>query len=267
MTTERQREARKWMIALALFCVLLFGAIAWLICGPPTGSRSHITGDSDEKNPAAVRYTIVKEEDQDIPIKTEILQHIVVEGVPTKGAIEAELMNRYRTALARRGFRYYNPATSIGIYIYASKEQALAGQGLWIGMLDKSPPPSSGPQTFINEERLAALTQPSEDRFGLTEATRKHVFWEESAAEHTADYEAMVRTRNVPGGQHYVVQHHKVEEQLYEKYTAEVACHYKISKDQLGEIVVEGVKKGWVAAPKNSKYLEEMMRPHPFSKR
>src|SRR5258706_16302212 len=104
-------------------------------------------------------YKIVLEEMQDIPIKTAIVQHIVVEGVPTQAALKAELMDRYRAALARRGFRYYNPATSIGIYIYASKEQALAGRGLWIGMIDKVPSDSSEPQADINTDRLAALSQ------------------------------------------------------------------------------------------------------------
>src|SRR5260221_10124780 len=130
MVTER-----KWMITIGLFCVLLLGAIASLTYRPTDGAKNNGSADSTEKSQAAVRYTIVKEEIHDIPIKTEILQHIVVEGVPTQGALKAEIMDRYRAALARRGFRYYNPATSIGIYIYASKEQALARPGLWIGML------------------------------------------------------------------------------------------------------------------------------------
>ncbi len=116
---------------------------------------------------ARVTYTVVDEKIYDKPIKTQIEQHIVVSGVPTKAELEAEILKRYRAATARRGFRYYNPATNIYIYVYGTEQQARAGQGLWIGMLAKGF--SDKGVGLINEERLAALSQAPEERFGLSD--------------------------------------------------------------------------------------------------
>ena len=70
---------------------------------------------------ASVTYTVIEENIYDKPIKTQIEQHIVVSGVPNKAEVEAEILKRYRVAAARRGFRYYNPATNIFIHVYGSK--------------------------------------------------------------------------------------------------------------------------------------------------
>ena len=131
MATERQREARKWRITIGLFCVLLIGAIASLKYGPSDGLKSNVSGDDNEKIQATVRYTVVEEKISDSTLKTESEQHIVVEGMPPRRH------SKLRSCLARRGFRYYNLVTNIFIYVYASKEQALAGQGLWIRMITK----------------------------------------------------------------------------------------------------------------------------------
>lgn len=191
---------------------------------------------------AAAKYVLLDEKVSDTAIKTQIEQHIVVEGVPTKVELETEIMNRYRAALARRGFRYHNPATNIFIYVYGSKEQARAGQGLWIGMIGKGFSDKQEPRVMISQERLAALTQAPETRFGLSEATRKQAYREVAAAEDRGTREAMARVHDSK-----IMEQIKLERQLQEKYRAEIARKYKLTQDQLSKIVVEGATKGWPA--------------------
>ena len=191
---------------------------------------------------ARVTYTVVDEKIYDKPIKTQIVQHIVVSGVPTKAELETEILKRYRAARARRGFRYYNPATNIFIYIYGTEQQARAGQGLWIGMIAKGFSDKGEPRVLINEERLAALSQAPEVRFGLSEQRRKQVFRETAAAEDRATRDARAR---VPDSQ--IMRQIDLDRELAEKYKAKVAQQYGLNNDQLLKITVEGVKKGWPA--------------------
>lgn len=189
-----------------------------------------------------VSYTLIDEQIYDKPIKTQIGQHIVVSGIPSKADLKAEISKRYRAALARRGFRYHNPATNIYIYVYGTEEQARAGQGLWIGMLAKSYSDKGVPEVMVNDERLAALSATPEKRFGLSEAQRKQVFREVADAEDRATREAMAR---VPDSQ--IMKQIELERELTEKYKAEVARKYGLTKDHLLKISVEGVRNGWLA--------------------
>ena len=191
---------------------------------------------------AGVTYTVVDEKISDKPIKTQIEQHIVVSGVPTKAELEAEILKRYRAAAARRGFRYYNPATNIYIYVYGTVQQARAGQGLWIGMIAKGFSDKVEPRVRINEQRLAALSQAPEERFGLSEQRREKVFREIAAAEDRATRDAMAR---VPDSQ--IMKQIDLESELVEKYKAKVAQQYGLTNDQLLKITVEGWEKGWLA--------------------
>lgn len=189
---------------------------------------------------AGVTYTVVDDKIYDKPIKTQIEQHIVVSGVPTKAELKAEILKRYRAATARRGFRYYNPATNIYIYVYGTEQQARAGQGLWIGMIAKGFSDKGEPRVLINEERLAALSQAPEKRFGLSEQRRKQVFREIAAAEDRATRGARAR---VPDSQ--IMKQIDLERELGKKYKAKVAQQYGLTNDQLLKITLEGVTKGW----------------------
>lgn len=191
---------------------------------------------------AGVTYTVVDEKIYDRPIKTQIEQHIVVSGVPTKAGLEAEILKRYHAAMSRRGFQYYNPAANIYIYVYGTEQQARAGQGLWIGMLAKGFSDKAEPRVLVNEDRLAALSHAPEERFGLSEEKRKRVFREIAAAEDRAMREAMAQ---VPDSQ--IMKQIDLERELRDTYKAKVVQHHGLTNDQLLKITVEGVKKGWPA--------------------
>lgn len=189
-----------------------------------------------------VSYSIVDENIYDKPIKTQIEQHIIVSDVPTKFQLKAEILQRYRAALARRGFRYHNPATNIYIYVYGTEQQARAGQGLWIGMSAKGFSDKGEPNVLINEPRLAGLSQTPEERFGLSEQRRKQVFREIAAAEDRATRDARAR---VPDSQ--IMKQIDLERELGKKYKAKVVQQYGLTNDQFLKVTVEGVKKGWPA--------------------
>ena len=189
-----------------------------------------------------VTYTLVDEQIYDKPIKTQIEQHIVVSGVPSKANLKAEILKRYRAAIARRGFQYHNPATNIYIYVYGTKEQARAGQGLWIGMLAKSYSDKEVPEVLVSDERLAALSALPEKRYGLSESKRKQVFREIAKAEDRATREAMARIPNTQ-----IMKQIDLERKLTDKYKAEVARKHGLTKDLLLKISAEGVKNGWPA--------------------
>ena len=183
---------------------------------------------------------MVDEEVSDVPIKTQIEQHIVVSGVPTRAELEAEILKRYHTAMSRRGFKYHNPVTNIYIYVFGTKEQAGARKGLWIGMVAKGKSDTGTPKIFINEERLLARSSKPEELYGLSEQERIDIFHEIVVAEDKASSDAMA---HFPDSQ--IMKQIKLESELTKKYKADLAIKYDLTEKQLRKIAVEGATKGW----------------------
>ncbi len=125
--------------------------------------------------------------------------------------------------------------------MYGSEEQARAGQGLWIGMLAKSYSDTGDPQISINQDRLVALSAVPEERFGLSESKRKDVFREIVAAEDRATREARAR---VPDSE--INKQIDLQRKLMQRYKRHVARKYALNENELPEITIEGVKKGWL---------------------
>lgn len=136
-------------IALRLCRASIAGAVLVVVtaCGPDE------TADND-------RFSLVNEEINDVPVKTQIAQHVAAQGVPTKSELETEILKRFRAARKRSGFRYHDSPTNIYIYVYGSKEQARAEQGLWIAMLAKN-------YDDAGEPRLCRILQRSHARRAL----------------------------------------------------------------------------------------------------
>ena len=189
-----------------------------------------------------VKYTIVDEKIYDIPIKTQIEQHIVVSGIPTKEELEIALQKFYSTAIARRGFRYHDRATNVYIYIYGTRQQAEAGQALWVGMLAIPSIDKDNPRITVNEDRLAALVQVPEEHFGLSEQSRKQVFLAFGLAADRSMRNAMER---IPDSQY--MEQIELERELLDQYRAKISKKYGLTSKQLNEISLEGIEKGWVS--------------------
>lgn len=101
-------------------------------------------------------------------------------------------------------------------------------------------PDRGEPQVQISEMRLAALSSQPEERFGLSEEVRRRVFRGIAAAEERATQEAMER---VPDS--LIMEQIELERELGAEYKRGLARKYNISEEELQEIGVEGVKKGW----------------------
>jgi hypothetical protein len=214
----------------------------WVYWQPTAAEWAEIEAEAENaRKKSRVTFSLVDEELSDVPAKTQIVQHIVADGVPTRSDLEEEIQRRYQAATARRGFRYHNPATNILIYVYGTKEQAKAGQGLWLGMIAKWDNRKSDPPVVISEQRLAALSQPEEQRFDLSESERKRIFRQIAALEDRASEEAMALVPNS-----MVMRQIDVQDELEKKYKAELARRNQLTEDQLLEISVEGVTEGWV---------------------
>lgn len=234
--------------------VVLSGCLAlvFLACSPEKSSSelsstSRVHGETASETAGAVDqidegvvYTMLDESVSDTPGKTQIEQYIVVDGIPSREGLIAEIRRRYAEAKARHGFRYHNPASNIYIYVFGSEEQARAGQGLWIGMIAQGPVDRGEPQVEISEMRLAAMSSKPKEQFGLSEEVRQRVFREMSAAEERATREAMKR---VPDSR--IMEQLELERELGAEYKRELARKYNISEEQLQQIGLEGVKKGW----------------------
>ena len=188
-----------------------------------------------------VTYTIVEENIADTMFSTKIDQHIVVTGIPSKAELETALQEFYNTAMARR-FHEREQATHVWIYIYGTQQQAKAGQGLWIGMLEMTPFKEHKPEITVNERRITALAQVPEERMGISERTRKQVYLDLGDAELKAIRIAMARFPDPP--QYKKQLEH--ERQLRDQFTVEILKKYGLPSEQHDEIMIEGFEKGWV---------------------
>ena len=202
----------------------------------PTSSPSPSLSSSPLNS---VTYSLVDEQISDTAVKTQIKQHLLASGLPSRPQLEAELRTRYEAAQARRGFRHSEFPTNIFIYIYGTEEQARAGQGLWLGMISKVKSDAS-PRLAVAEDRLSALSAPPEARFGLPEARRKAAFKAIVAAEVRATKDAREK---VPDSQ--IMKQIDLEVELKAKYKKAVEREYRVTGEQLHDIGVEGVTKGW----------------------
>ena len=188
-------------------------------------------------------YTIVDEDVYDVPIKTQITQYFVVSGIPTKADLKSEIMKRFVEVSGRGGFKYYNPATNIYIYIYSSTRNARLEQNLWIGMLAKNFP-DKAPQIYIDDGRLAALSQTPQKRFGKSESDRKRLYRNTMLLARKSSNDAI---KEIPDTRDstLIKKQWDLKRELEERYTSELAQENDLTKDQLDEIFLEGLEKGW----------------------
>ena len=204
------------------------------------------TSATEEK----VTYTIVEENIADTTFSTKVEQLIVVTGIPSKAELETALRKFYNTVMARR-FQYHDRATHVWIFIFGTQEQAKADQGLWLGRLTSRRTDDYKPEITVLEERLTALAQAPEERFGLSERRRKQVYLDLGDAELKAIRIAMARFPDSPQYEKQL----EHERNLWDQYTAEIAKKYGLTSKQLDEIMIEGSEKGWVFYFDNEQFL------------
>ena len=199
-------------------------------------------------------YTVVDEVFEDKPFMTLIKKYVVVSGgVPTEAQLKWKLNSILQAILrdAKDG-RYYNEVPHTFIGIYGTEAQAQAGN-LWLGMIGTGSPLDTG-MPIISEARLAALSQATEERFGLSEQKRKDIFRAVESALFRAECEAVERipswlSRSRMNTRENIVKQLSLQGELSHKYEADIRRTHDISEDELTSIVLEAAQKGWPPPP------------------
>ena len=138
-----------------------------------TRGLASIGRNSNPKNPqqpktslqSAVSYKLFEEKVDDTPLKTQIIQHLGIQGIPSKDHLRNELMKRYRLLKTRKGFKQRPFPTGIYIYVYETKKHK--GSGLWIAMLGwnmTDADQTKDPSVQFNESLLSKLSNPVNTR-------------------------------------------------------------------------------------------------------
>ena len=112
----------------------------------------------------AVSYELFEEKVDDTPLKTQIIQHLIVQGIPSKDHLKTELMQRYRVLKTRQGFKHRPSPTGIYIYIYETKKHK--GSGRWIALLGWNAADAvqtKDPSVQFNESLLSQLSNTGKD--------------------------------------------------------------------------------------------------------
>jgi len=218
----------------------LQAALLWIfLCGcsaPPPVS----TSETASRTGALPQFSVVDQETVDTAVKTQVEKHLLVtgDGISADSA-EALLRSQFASVMKQGSFKHHNPPTNVYIYIYDSEEKARAGQGLWLAMLQMGPLDKGVPKITVREERIAALGEEPEMKFGLTEAQRRQAFKGIAAAEQRAMDDAIAREPN-----NFNLQI-ELETKLREENKSRLAKEYKITAEQLKEISLEGLTKQW----------------------
>jgi hypothetical protein len=207
--------------------------------------KDYFSQDGGKMIPKILWY-VEEEKTQDVPVKTQIEQHIVLEGQFDQEDVRAVLDSAYIEAQKRANFKHHNPATHYFIYVYSDKARANSKSGNWVGLLEKI---GANPEKFeLNDMLISETQKPSSEKFNLDEETRKEIFKEIVLAERKAVKEAeekydITKMKGTPQQKLGIINEYKGK--LEDEYKTKLTQKYKLSKEQLQELSVEAVTKGW----------------------
>lgn len=221
--------------------ILIWGIVLSLMvvfCGKETSEVEKKVEEKAELQIILPSYGILNEDIYDAPIKTQVTLSILVSGKISEEGLKVLLGKLYSSIKARKGFKYHKHPTNIYIYAYTSKERFQSEMGLWIAMLDKSYDDAE-PNIRVKRTQLDQLGKEPEQKFGLSEAKRKKIYWELDEAGWRAEREGQKKYPSDLNKQG------RLCKTLKEKYKAPIRKKYNITKDQAFEIRVEGLVKDW----------------------
>ena len=95
---------------------------------------------SEQSDSATRGYTLLDEDLDETPGKTQVTMNILVPESATDQELTELLNQLLQDASQRTGFQYHEHPTVVGIYAYASREHAESGMGQWEAMVAKTPP-------------------------------------------------------------------------------------------------------------------------------
>ena len=181
-----------WGVILALGILgAIFGEPPPPQTSTPDGEES-APGVADTQPAPGLTYTVFSEEVDDTPVKTQVSLKVVLTSSPeaiTKQAVNTLLTTLYTEVMGRTGYTYHGGSpTSAYLFVYTDEARARSGAE-WIGTLGKCHA-CKAPNVGFADNQFAQLLQPEEEKFGLSESTRKEVYAALIRAEDRAGKEA-----------------------------------------------------------------------------
>ncbi|CAN0263622.1 unnamed protein product [Ectocarpus fasciculatus] len=199
----------------------------------------HAVPSSESDLSTDLLVEVITDSISESPIKAEAMQHLVVGGEVTPQNIEHLLLRRFERAMATSNLRHHEELTSVHFYAYETREQAESGQGLWFAMLSMAPGSEGEPGVYIRDEVLAEIGKPPQSKLGLSESERRSIYKQLVAAERRSTQDA---ERKHPSD---LMKKIDYEDVLLKQYQAEIASASGISREQVMEIILEGVMSRW----------------------
>ena len=179
-------------------------------------------------------------------IKAQIAQRIYfgkIDSSLSNNEIELYLNERLRKLDVRKGFKNFNNASHLMIWLHASKDHAVEGGGNWIAMISKFGEENNVKFSVSNKDKLNYFKNPTNSVINnLSEEVRREIYIARTYAGDKAINEANLK---FPDGNDWE-ENYDLNIQLQEKYYKKLYKHYSIREDISNEIFTEGFKKGWL---------------------
>jgi hypothetical protein len=191
---------------------------------------------------AQVRHEVISRTVEDTPNVTKVHLRVVALGQQTRESLDRLLRDLHAKTAAERGFKHRPSPNAIFIHAYPSRDHSGTE---WLGMLAQTP--NAPPKITIDEARLAALGTPKTTKFGLSEDTRRTVVADVFRAAQRADVESRKRIPDTSAGDFMVTlkKQQALKDELVTRYKGELAKRYKVTREQLDAIFIEGLEKNW----------------------
>lgn len=207
-----------------------------------------------ERPEGLLNHTIMDEEVDDSPLKTQVSFKVVINDKAfDKGKLEELLTYLYESTKTRTGFKYNETPTNIYIWAFSTKEKAQADMGQWVGMISKDFNDIE-PEIDLSDTEFRALTEKQEDKWGLSYETRQDIWIQLINAERNAQREAdKTYPLNHPGiTQDDMARNIGLMRDLKERYESDIAKEYNLEMAVLDSVSLEGVMNGWAFPERQS---------------
>ena len=156
--------------------------------------------------------------------------------------VELYLNERLRKLDDRKGFKNFNNASHVIIWLYESKNHAVEGGLNWIAMIDKMGEEDNVRFT-LNKEKLEYVKKPNDSIINnLTVEVRKEIYRAIAYIEDKALNEA---NSKFPEGNDWE-KNYDFNTKLLKKYYEKFYKHYSITEEISKQIFNEGFTKGWL---------------------
>ena len=159
-----------------------------------------------------------------------------------KDDIEMYLREKLKILDKRTGFKHFNDASNIIIWLYQSKDHAKEKGAKWICMISKSG--ENRKSIFsLSDERYSYFINPTNEVIhDLDEEKRKEIY---RAISYIAEEALSDADKKFPNANDWE-DHYDYEVKREKKYMKKLIKHYQIENKVSNSILIEGIKKGWL---------------------